>query len=197
MEPSGSKLDSSGPNLDCWEAPGSFRWSGGVRQSVLPAQAGRGQTHDSLAEVDKNGVRRPPTDNGQLLDRERRTPESRIAVRLLLGQRACRGRVGCTYPILLQIDRIRYARRVCAPHGRGLPIEPHQAVALRAAAEDLGVPTGELVRKLDEVDAGADVTLSQEEGQALRASFEVLADDPVVHEDEMRRLQRAVADVLD
>jgi len=78
-----------------------------------------------------------------------------------------------------------------------LPIEPHQAVALRAAAEDLGVPTGELVRKLDEVDAGADVTLSQEEGQALRASFEVLADDPVVHEDEMRRLQRAVADVLD
>jgi hypothetical protein len=25
MEPSGSKLDSSGPNLDCWEPPGSFR----------------------------------------------------------------------------------------------------------------------------------------------------------------------------
>jgi hypothetical protein len=83
-----------------------------------------------------------------------------------------------------------------APWRRGLLIEPHQAATLAGAAEDIPLAGGELLRKLDEVGAGADVTLTREEVEALSAIFATLTNDQILAEDEMQRLRRAVADAL-
>jgi hypothetical protein len=82
------------------------------------------------------------------------------------------------------------------PHRRGCLIEPHQAVELGWAIDQIDVASADLASKLEVVEAGGDVTLTREEVEALAACLKILEDEPVIDEDEMRRLQQAAAAVL-
>jgi hypothetical protein len=82
------------------------------------------------------------------------------------------------------------------PHRRGCLVEPHQAQALGWAVDQIDVASADLASKLEIVDAGGDVTLTREEVEALAACLQILREKPIIDEDEMRRLQQAVASVL-